>query len=89
MKTAAEFVRDLPDAISSGDVVGGVYIDDIHARDIEVLEEAAKRVCPHYPPSSHRSSCNRCHSDPPHHACHGRIIHDLIAELKKGMADGT
>ncbi len=79
MKTAADILRILNDVIVVGQRtedpnLGNQILAVIHARDIEVLEAAVS--------IARRPDVNTV-------ASVQWLLLDLIAELKKGMADGT
>lgn len=96
MKSAAEWVEHMRDS-------GHFYCESegaatlaaaILARDIEVLEEAAKSICvdcaretPLLEDERGRYHLLACGSHSARMVCKALTIHDLIAELKKGMAD--
>lgn len=93
MKTAAEFAKHLHDIFwhqQYGDGEGErLLCAAIHARDIETLEEAAKR------------QCRRCRKEglpsrlgdgfwyhDKAKGCHMKPIHDLIVDLKRQAKAG-
>ena len=90
MKPAKEFLMSLHMPYAAiGDRFTGGAVNQILARDIEVLEEAARLVCVpcgdgRYPTLD--TYGRRWHSGAD---CKAWPIHDRIAELKKELADGT